>query len=80
MISGFTEIAGRGGVALLVVLLTSISAADQSTGFIIVCFSNPAAWVFGLLTVLADYCLMHAHFKRLAAEQEKTENLNPLDA
>ncbi len=80
MISGFTEIAGRGGVALLVVLLTSISAVDQSTGFIIVCFSNPAAWVFGLLTVLADYCLMHAHFKRLAAEQEKAENLNPLGA
>jgi len=71
MVSGFTEIAGRGGVALLVVALTSAAVVDQSIGFTIVCFSNPAAWLFGLLTVIADYCLMRAAFKRLAAEEAK---------
>lgn len=74
MISGFTEILGRGGVAITVVLLLSASAVDQSTGFILVCFSNPAAWVFGLLTVIADYCLMRSAFKKLAKAQEERIN------
>ena len=76
MISGFTEIAGRGGVALLVVLLTSTSAVDTALGFIIVCFSNPTAWLFGLLTVVVDYCMMRTKFKRLAADADAKNSEN----
>ena len=69
MISGFTEIIGRGGVALLVVFLTERALVSESLGFSIVCLANPMAWLFGLLTILADYLLMKSKFKKLAKEQ-----------
>jgi Na+-driven multidrug efflux pump len=68
MISGFTEILGRGGVAVLVVILTENALVGESLGFSIVCLANPAAWLFGLLTVLGDYIMMRKKFKRLAKE------------
>lgn len=69
MISGFTEILGRGGVAVLVVILTSNAVVSESLGFTIVCLANPMAWLFGLLTILADYFLMRKKFKKLIREQ-----------
>jgi Na+-driven multidrug efflux pump len=69
MISGFTEILGRGGVAVLVVILTSNAVVSESLGFTIVCLANPMAWLFGLLTVLADYIITTAKFKKLVKEQ-----------
>ena len=69
MISGFTEILGRGGVAILVVFLTEHALVSESLGFSIVCLANPMAWLFGLLTILADYLLMKSKFKKLAKEQ-----------
>lgn len=69
MVSGFTEILGRGGVAVLVVILTEASVVSEASGFIIVCLANPMAWLFGLLTILADYFLMVAKFKKLSQEQ-----------
>ncbi len=70
MVSGFTEILGRAGVAVLVVVLVGAAAVDETAGFILVCFANPMAWVFGLLTVLADYILLRKQFKRLALQEE----------
>ena len=70
MISGFTEILGRGGVAVLVVILTEKALVSESLGFSIVCLANPMAWLFGLLTILADYILMKKKFKKLIREQE----------
>ena len=70
MISGFTEILGRGGVAVLVVILTEQALVSESLGFSIVCLANPMAWLFGLLTILADYILMKKKFKKLIKEQE----------
>ena len=69
MISGFTEILGRGGVAVLVVILTEQALVSESLGFSIVCLANPMAWLFGLLTILADYILMKKKFKKLIKEQ-----------
>ena len=66
MISGFTEILGRGGVAVLVVILVEKALVSEAAGFTIVCLANPTAWLFGLLTVLADYILMRSAFKKLA--------------
>ncbi len=68
MVSGFTEILGRGGVAVLVVILTSNAIVSESLGFTIVCLANPMAWLFGLLTILADYILMRSKFKKLIKE------------
>ena len=70
MISGFTEVLGRGGVAALVVYLVGKALVGEATGFIIVCLANPMAWLFGLLTVIADYIHMRSEFKRLAKEHE----------
>jgi hypothetical protein len=68
MISGFTEILGRGGVAVLVVILTSNAVVSESMGFTIVCLANPMAWLFGLLTVLTDYIITASRFKKLTKE------------
>jgi Na+-driven multidrug efflux pump len=65
MVSGFTEIIGRAGTGLLVMTLTSLSAVGDASGFVIMCFSNPVAWVFGLLTVFIDFIVMRKRFKRL---------------
>jgi Na+-driven multidrug efflux pump len=73
MISGFTEILGRGGVAVLVVILTSNAVVSESLGFTIVCLANPMAWLFGLLTVLADYIVTASKFKKIAKEQPSAE-------
>ena len=73
MISGFTEILGRGGVAVLVVILTSNAVVSESLGFTIVCLANPMAWLFGLLTVLADYIITTSRFKKIAKEQPSAE-------
>ena len=70
MVSGFTEILGRAGVAVLVVVLVGAAVVSETNGFIVVCFANPMAWVFGLLTVLADYVLMRKKFKALAVQEE----------
>ncbi len=70
MVSGFTEILGRAGVAVLVVILVEAAVVNEYNGFIVVCFANPMAWIFGLLTVLADYILMRRKFKRLAVQEE----------
>ena len=72
MISGFTEILGRGGVAVLVVVLTAANVVDQANGFLLVCFANPTAWLFGLLTVVVDYALMCKTFKQLSEHTERS--------
>lgn len=71
MVSGFTEIIGRAGTAATVIALTSLSIVSDDVGFIIMCFSNPVAWVFGLSTVLIDYISMRKKFKKLMCEQSE---------
>ena len=71
MVSGFTEIIGRAGTAATVIALTSLSIVSDDVGFIIMCFSNPVAWVFGLSTVLIDYIAMRKKFKKLMCEQSE---------
>ena len=75
MVSGFTEIIGRAGTGLLVIALTTLNVVTDPVGFIMMCFSNPAAWLFGLLTVLLDFVTMRKRFKRLITSQteEPTE-------
>ena len=69
MISGFTEIVGRGGVAVLVVFLAENALVSEELGFSIVCLANPMAWLFGLLTVIADYLITASRFKALSKER-----------
>ncbi len=71
MASGFTEIIGRAGTAVTVITLISLNLVSDATGFIIMCFSNPIAWVFGLFTVLVDYIAMRKKFKKLIGEQSE---------
>lgn len=75
MISGFTEIVGRAGMAMLVILFVSKGLVSEAGGFVIICLANPTAWLFGLLTVLVDYILLKKKFKRLISSQknEKAE-------
>ena len=70
MVSGFTEVFGRGGVAVLVVLLTETAVVSETAGFIVVCLANPMAWLFGLLTIIADYVLLCRGFQRMIREAE----------
>ena len=69
MVSGFTEIVGRAGSAMTVIALTSLNLINDATGFIVMCFSNPIAWIFGFLTVFIDYVAMRKRFKRLIEKQ-----------
>ena len=71
MVSGFTEIMGRAGLSTVVMLLmagslTAIPLAAQ-TGYMIMCFCTPLAWLFGLLTVWPDYIAMRRSFKKIMA-------------
>ncbi|MBE6668011.1 MAG: MATE family efflux transporter [Ruminococcaceae bacterium] len=70
MISGFTEIVGRAGMAMLVILFVSKGLVSEAGGFVIICLANPTAWLFGLLTVLVDYILLKKKFKRLISAQK----------
>lgn len=71
MVSGFTEIVGRAGTGLLVITLTSLNVVSDPVGFVMVCFSNPMAWLFGFLTVLLDFISMRRKFKKLLIDQTK---------
>lgn len=69
-VSGFIEILGRGGVAVLVITLINIGAVNIDTGYTIVCFNNPCAWVLGLSTVMVDYILTMRSLKKLVKAEE----------
>ena len=58
MISGFSEILARAGLALAVLFMMSAAVFGEALGFFVMCFANPLAWLFGLLTVIPDYILM----------------------
>ena len=49
-----------------ILALLSAAVLDSSNVFYYMCFSNPMAWLFGLLTILADFIFMYAKFKKLA--------------
>lgn len=69
VISGFTEIIGRAGVAMAVLLLMNHwEVLDESQGFFVMCFANPAAWLMGLLTILPDYMFLARRFRRMIAD------------
>ena len=71
MISGFTEIIGRAGLSIVVVTLMSegIALIGEQTGFVIMCFATPSAWLIGMLTVLVDYVRLRRDFKLLTAKE-----------
>ena len=75
MISGFTEIGGRAGLSIFVMTLMSerIAMISEQTGYVIMCFANPTAWLIGMLTVLVDYVHLRRDFKALAREEENAE-------
>ncbi len=56
LISGFTEIIGRAGTALVL---------SPIFGFAGVCFANPAAWLMGLIPIAIDYFLLVRKFEKL---------------
>ena len=68
MISGFTEIIGRAGLSITVILLMreGIALIGEWTGYLIMCFATPLAWLIGFLTVLIDYILMLKEFRKKA--------------
>lgn len=56
MVSGFTEILARAGTSILVLfLMNNLHLFGEERGFFFMCFANPMAWIFGLLTVILDY-------------------------
>lgn len=66
MVSGFTEILGRAGLSAVVILLMNgMQVIGEETGFLLMCFASPLAWLFGLLTVLGDYIGMVRQFRKL---------------
>ncbi len=75
MISGFTEIIGRAGLSLVVVTMMSerIALIGEQTGFVIMCFATPSAWLIGMLTVLVDYVRLQKDFKPLANGEQNTQ-------
>ena len=75
MISGFTEIIGRAGLSMTVMTLMSerVALITEQTGYIMMCFANPLAWLIGMLTVLMDYIRLLKDFKPLAADEKKEE-------
>lgn len=80
MVSGFTEILGRAGTSLVVIWLMNASLLDKATGYIAMCFANPLAWAFGLITVLPDYIFMVRALRKKSAslpepqEKESTQD------
>ena len=71
MVSGFTEVVGRAGLSMVVLLLMNgMHLFDTETGFLVMCFASPLAWLLGLLTVLPDYVRMKREFRRLTRERE----------
>ena len=64
MVSGFTEIIARAGTAFCILLLIKNAVIDDQTGFFIMCFANPLAWLFGYLTVVFDHMYMMRKLKR----------------
>ncbi len=69
MVSGFTEIVGRAGLSAVVILLMSgalfSAPLDVQSGYVIMCFCTPLAWLLGSLTVLGDYITVMRKFKKL---------------
>lgn len=68
-VSGFTEIIGRAGIAAIAMALISTGAVSEDGGFLIICFGNPLAWVFGLVTIIFDYISLTRKFKRLTLSE-----------
>jgi Na+-driven multidrug efflux pump len=56
LVSGFTEIIGRAGTAILL---------SPIFGFAGVCFANPAAWLMGLIPIAIDYFLFMRKLKKI---------------
>ncbi|MBE6556923.1 MAG: MATE family efflux transporter [Ruminococcaceae bacterium] len=71
MASGFTEIVARASVSLAVLALIERSAVSEASGFFMMCFASPAAWLVGLLTIWLDYILLARRFRRLGREQRE---------
>jgi putative MATE family efflux protein len=75
VISGFTEILGRASASLGALFLIGTAVLTEHGGFTVVCFSNPTAWLLGLLTVLPDFILMTKAFRRLPDAEDAVSNL-----
>lgn len=67
-VSGFTEIVGRAGISVTVISLIRSAVIGEQTGYYIMCFASPAAWVLGFLTVLVDYIMLIRRLSRLEGE------------
>jgi len=68
MVSGFTEILGRAGLSMVVMILMGSAVIADQTGYVLMCLASPLAWLFGLLTILGDYIMMVRKFKRMMLE------------
>jgi Na+-driven multidrug efflux pump len=74
MMSGFTEIGARAGLSVLVIYLMNTGTLAEQSGFFVMCFANPAAWLTGVLTIILDYVFLMRKFRRLVREQQGTAN------
>ena len=75
MISGFTEIIGRAGVALVVMYIVEKAILSGSASYTVMCFATPAAWIFGFLTVLPDYIVTARKLRKTPDSTELPENI-----
>ena len=55
---------------LVLFLMNNLQLFGAETGYLLFCFSQPLAWLFGLLTVLFDYRALMRKLKKQIAEQE----------
>lgn len=76
LISGFVEIVGRMGTAVLVMSLTAALTVDYDTGYNILCFSNPAAWVVGLIVVIPGFIGSVLKLRRLSKTEDDELSLD----
>lgn len=76
MLSGFLEILGRVGTAVLVMSLVGNLSVDSQTGYYILCFSNPSAWLLGLLLVLPDFIISLIKLRKKIKEQRNMKEIN----
>lgn len=73
MISGFTEIISRMGLSVLTILWMHTARLGtpigEQTGYAIMCFADPGAWLICLLTVLPAFIGMVRNFRNKKIEE-----------
>ena len=79
-VSGFTEVAARAGLSVLVIVLIQKGIINEAFGFFLVCFCEPFAWLIGTLTFVYEYFSVEKMFRRMDAEEQAQQQNDALEA